>query len=129
MTWQWTLSPRIAGKALHGRNDDLWKSARTDTLSYTVAHSSFWMKNGKEHKQVVKSGTSTKSRDGGTGRRSGLKIRRPSGLGGSTPPPGTKPKSPQNERLAVAGFPHQTSLKQTQRISRHLQQRMQSISH
>jgi hypothetical protein len=29
-------------------------------------------------------------RDGGTGRRSGLKIRRPSGLGGSTPPPGTK---------------------------------------
>ena len=29
------------------------------------------------------------SRDGGTGRRSGLKIRRPSGLGGSTPPPGT----------------------------------------
>ena len=28
------------------------------------------------------------SRDGGTGRRSGLKIRRPSGLGGSTPPPG-----------------------------------------
>src|SRR5271155_4916233 len=76
MTWQWTLSPRIAGKALHGRNDDLWKSARTDTLSYTVAHSSFWMKNGKEHKQVVKSGTSTKSRDGGTGRRSGLKIRR-----------------------------------------------------
>src|SRR6266705_473512 len=31
-------------------------------------------------------------RDGGTGRRSGLKIRRPSGLGGSTPPPGTKPK-------------------------------------
>jgi hypothetical protein len=30
------------------------------------------------------------SRDGGTGRRSGLKIRRPSGLGGSTPPPGTK---------------------------------------
>src|SRR5450755_2936080 len=31
------------------------------------------------------------SRDGGTGRRSGLKIRRPSGLGGSTPPPGTTP--------------------------------------
>jgi hypothetical protein len=37
------------------------------------------------------------SRDGGTGRRSGLKIRRPSGLGGSTPPPGTtlNPKSAQ----------------------------------
>src|SRR4051812_42169067 len=28
-------------------------------------------------------------RDGGTGRRNGLKIRRPSGHGGSTPPPGT----------------------------------------
>ncbi len=35
--------------------------------------------------QAVKSITSTKRRDGGTGRRSGLKIRRPSGLGGSTP--------------------------------------------
>ena len=33
--------------------------------------------------------TNFPSRDGGTGRRSGLKIRRPSGLGGSTPPPGT----------------------------------------
>ena len=29
-------------------------------------------------------------RDGGTGRRSGLKIRRASALGGSSPPPGTK---------------------------------------
>ena len=29
-------------------------------------------------------------RDGGIGRRSGLKIRRPQGRGGSTPPPGTK---------------------------------------
>src|SRR5258708_23571717 len=32
---------------------------------------------------------SSRCRDGGAGRRSGLKIRRPSGLGGSTPPPGT----------------------------------------
>src|SRR5579862_4167935 len=31
----------------------------------------------------------SRGRDGGTGRRSGLKIRRPSGHGGSTPPPGT----------------------------------------
>jgi hypothetical protein len=39
MTWQWTLGPRIAGKALHGANDDvLWKSEESDTLSYTVAH-------------------------------------------------------------------------------------------
>ncbi len=33
-----------------------------------------------------------KRRDGGTGRRSGLKIRRPQRRGGSTPPPGTKYK-------------------------------------
>ena len=33
-------------------------------------------------------------RDGGTGRRSGLKIRRSQGRGGSTPPPGTKSKAP-----------------------------------
>src|SRR5581483_5053720 len=33
------------------------------------------------------------SRDGGTGRRSGLKIRRASALGGSTPPPGTNENS------------------------------------
>src|SRR6185437_15709072 len=32
----------------------------------------------------------TLSRDGGTGRRSGLKIRRGQPRGGSTPPPGTK---------------------------------------
>ena len=30
------------------------------------------------------------SRDGGTGRRAGLKIRCPRGCGGSSPPPGTK---------------------------------------
>jgi hypothetical protein len=58
MTWQWTLSPRIVGKALHGQNDnELWESGKTDTLSYTVAHSSFSMKSEHSHKQVVKSGT------------------------------------------------------------------------
>src|SRR5208282_4577336 len=41
------------------------------------------------------SGKIAASRDGGTGRRSGLKIRRPSGLGGSIPPPGTN----QNPRI------------------------------
>jgi hypothetical protein len=51
MTWQWTLSPRIAGKALHGQNDnEVWKSVKTDTLSYTVAHSSFQMKREPSHK-------------------------------------------------------------------------------
>jgi hypothetical protein len=49
MTLQWTLSPTIAGKALHGQNDnELWKSGKSDTLSYTVAHSSFEMKKGTE---------------------------------------------------------------------------------
>ena len=38
-------------------------------------------------------------------------------------------KNLQNERLAGANSPHETHLKQTQRISRHLQQRMQSLSH
>jgi hypothetical protein len=33
MTRQWTLSPRIASKALHAQNDnELWKSGRTDTF-------------------------------------------------------------------------------------------------
>ena len=57
MTWQWTLSPRIAGKALRGNDNELWKSGKTDTLSYTVAHSSFWMKREQGLKQAVKSGT------------------------------------------------------------------------
>jgi len=50
MTWQWTLGPRIAGKAFHGQNDnELWESGKTDTLSYTVAHLSFWMKREQSH--------------------------------------------------------------------------------
>ena len=39
---------------------------------------------------ILRRADPTSSRDGGTGRRSGLKIRRPQGHGGSTPPPGTK---------------------------------------
>ena len=62
-----------------------WKSAKNDT----VTHLSFWMATEQNAQLTVESSTSTKCRDGGTGRRSGLKIRRPSGLGGSTPPPGT----------------------------------------
>jgi hypothetical protein len=51
MTWQWTLSLGIAGKALRGPNDnELWKSGKTDTLSYTAAHSSFWMKREQSYK-------------------------------------------------------------------------------
>jgi len=49
MTRQWTLSPTIAGKALHVQNgNELWKSEKTDTLSYTVAHSSFSDEKGTE---------------------------------------------------------------------------------
>ena len=53
------------------------------------------------------SGKITASRDGGTGRRSGLKIRRPSGLGGSTPPPGT---SYNPSSSFVCRWPHKTDL-------------------
>jgi hypothetical protein len=40
---------------------------------------------------------STACPDGEIGRRSGLKIRRPQGRGGSSPPPGTKPDAAQQE--------------------------------
>jgi hypothetical protein len=74
MTWQCTLSPRIAAKALHGQDDnELLKCGKTDTLSYTFAHSVILDKREQSHKRVVKSGTCKYSRDGGTGRRSGLK--------------------------------------------------------
>jgi hypothetical protein len=53
------------------------------------------------------------SRDGGTGRRSGLKIRRPSGLGGSTPPPGTIAQPTWNHPVepacALTGFPSEST--------------------
>jgi hypothetical protein len=49
MTWQWTLSPKIVGKVLHGQNDnELRKSVKTDTLSYTVATFVVWDKKGTE---------------------------------------------------------------------------------
>src|SRR5438876_2041643 len=67
-------------------------------------------------------------RDGGTGRRNGLKIRRPSGHGGSTPPPGTTQSKfhlhPQNgctelercivirRRDCLGGYSEGSSLKQ-----------------
>ena len=58
MTWQWTLRPRIGGKALHWQNDnELWKSVETDTLSYAVAHLSCGVKREQSDKQLVKSGT------------------------------------------------------------------------
>jgi hypothetical protein len=55
MTWQWIPGPTIAGKALHGQNDnELWKSGKTDTLYYTVAHLSFSTAREQSHKQAVK---------------------------------------------------------------------------
>ena len=55
---------------------DLWKSTNTSTFTCTVSQSLSWTKKTQNVKYAVKSGTSTKCRDGGTGRRSGLKIRR-----------------------------------------------------
>src|ERR1700751_288700 len=75
------------------RDRDLWKSMNTFTFTCTVSQSLSGMKKTENVKLAVESSTTTKCRDGGTGRRSGLKIRRPSGLGGSTPPPGTNCKS------------------------------------
>jgi hypothetical protein len=59
--------------------------ANADRLNYAVSESS------------------ELGRDGGTGRRSGLKIRRASALGGSIPPPGTSigPFTPQLIRLRI----------------------------
>jgi hypothetical protein len=53
---------------------DLWKSLNTSTFTYTVSQSLSWMKKAGNVKLAVESSTSTKCRDGGTGRRSGLKI-------------------------------------------------------
>jgi hypothetical protein len=52
----------------------------------------------------------TQSRDGGTGRRSGLKIRRPSGLGGSTPPPGTMVLNELCKFLLIADAPSEVQV-------------------
>lgn len=42
MTWQGLVARESLAKALHGQNDnELFKSAKTFTLSYTVTHSSF----------------------------------------------------------------------------------------
>ena len=88
------------------------------TVSSTVAHSSFQMERENSHKQVVKSGTCTKSRDGGTGRRSGLKIRRYLVPWGFDSPSRHQPKSAQNERLAGLAHRMRRILRQTQRTSR-----------
>jgi hypothetical protein len=56
MTWEWTLSPENRQQSASGQHDNgVWESAKTDTLSYTVAHSSFEMKREQSHKQVAKS--------------------------------------------------------------------------
>ena len=41
MTWQWAL--RIALQRFMARDKKLWKSAKPDTVSYTLHHLSFWM--------------------------------------------------------------------------------------
>src|SRR5579864_7970026 len=73
----------------------LWKSAKTrDVPSYIVSHLSFWDSNEVE-REAVESSTSTKCRDGGTGRRSGLKIRRTTNPWGFNSPSRHQP----NERM------------------------------
>jgi hypothetical protein len=57
-------------------------------------------------------------RDGGTGRRSGLKIRRPSGLGGSTPPPGTISKTHRIRGYLDSLSARDEPVQQTQRTLR-----------
>src|SRR5579864_9776702 len=80
----------------------LWKSAKTrDVPSYIVSHLSFWDSNEVE-REAVKSSTSTKCRDGGTGRRSGLKIRRYLVPWGFDSPSRHQAQSPQNTRLVGA---------------------------
>ena len=62
---------------LIGKNDnDLCKSANTFTVCCTVSHLLFWTAKQEEYKCALDSATSKKSRDGGTGRRSGLKSER-----------------------------------------------------
>src|ERR1039457_4407649 len=66
----------------------------------------------------------TPCRDGGTGRRSGLKIRRSQGRGGSTPPPGTIKSivyrvflpSPQITRIPSSQLCSQLDLQSAQRF-------------
>src|SRR5207302_736178 len=69
-------------------------------------------------------------RDGGTGRRSGLKIRRTSVHGGSTPPPGTtytnKPKKrgrlvpPLDTHLLLSANSSSPQLEESERLSNKL---------
>ena len=82
---------------------------KSATLCYTVSHLLFGRRKNGNREQAVKSSTSTKRRDGGTGRRSGLKIRRPSGLGGSTPPPGTMYKFNRSKGLSPLAIPLKSS--------------------
>jgi hypothetical protein len=89
-SWTWSC-PRTSCSSSFGKMEvGLFKSSKSDTLCFTVSHLVFGRRKNRNRERTVKSVTSKESRDGGTGRRSGLKIRRPSGLGGSTPPPGTK---------------------------------------
>ena len=54
-----------------------------------LAYSWSRRRGGSAERETLSCGKMMKRRDGGTGRRSGLKIRRGQGRGGSTPPPGT----------------------------------------
>src|SRR4030081_1777452 len=66
-----------------------WRKGTLQTSTYLLSAMTAGGIEGKKCASLLKLLFAPESRDGGTGRRSGLKIRRPSGLGGSTPPPGT----------------------------------------
>ena len=71
-TWSWASKRE---NELHRQNEaGLCKSSKSATLCYTVSHLLFGRRKNRNREQAVKSITSTKCRDGGTGRRSGLKI-------------------------------------------------------
>src|SRR5271165_2539507 len=67
----------------------LQSSRNSDTWGVIDSPKSFY-NSGRVTRFLCASGL---GRDGGTGRRSGLKIRRASALGGSIPPPGTNVQS------------------------------------
>ena len=106
----WASEPENESRHFIGKNEvGLCKSSKSATLCYTVSHLLFRRRKNRNREQAVKSITSTKRRDGGTGRRSGLKIRRPSGLGGSTPLPAPFQK-PIKYAATWARSPHAMNL-------------------
>ena len=73
---------------LDGGKDERGRSG-TFANAYTSISTESETFGGEDEACAILFETANLCRDGGTGRRSGLKIRRSQGRGGSTPPPGT----------------------------------------